>query len=158
MVLHDHQANPHVHVSVWVESKVGRRLNPRKTDLHRWRETFAEKLRGWGIDAEASRQPTRGVSRNYDTIWRVKAREGRRLRKSGPPVKIGEAARASRSDALEVWQRIAAALGSSNSRSDRVLATAISRHIAMTQRFVCLQPDRQAARTAEPNADRGRSR
>lgn len=40
MVLHDHQANPHVHISVRAESKHGRRLNPRETDLHRWRETF----------------------------------------------------------------------------------------------------------------------
>ncbi|MEO6746105.1 MAG: conjugal transfer protein TraS, partial [Caldimonas sp.] len=44
MVLHDHQANPHVHISVRAESKHGKRLNPRKADLHRWRETFAEKL------------------------------------------------------------------------------------------------------------------
>jgi hypothetical protein len=29
MVLHDHQANPHVHISVRAESKHGRRLNPR---------------------------------------------------------------------------------------------------------------------------------
>ena len=42
-------------ISVRAESKHGKRLNPRKADLHRWRETFAEKLRGWGIDAEASR-------------------------------------------------------------------------------------------------------
>ena len=56
MVLHDHQANPHVHISVRAESEHGKRLNPRKADLHRWRETFAEKLRGWGIDAEATRQ------------------------------------------------------------------------------------------------------
>ena len=56
MVLHDHQANPHVHISVRAESKHGKRLNPRKADLHRWRETFAEKLRGWGIEAEASPQ------------------------------------------------------------------------------------------------------
>src|SRR5580765_4182441 len=62
MVLHDHQANPHVHISVRAESNHGRRLNPKKADLHRWRETFAERLRGWGIDAEASRQATRGVS------------------------------------------------------------------------------------------------
>ena len=45
MVLHDHQANPHVHLSVRAESKHGKRLNPRKADLHRWRETFAEKDR-----------------------------------------------------------------------------------------------------------------
>ena len=67
MVLHDHQANPHVHLSVKAESRHGKRLNPRKADLHRWRETFAERLRGWGIDAEATRQATRGEYRNYGT-------------------------------------------------------------------------------------------
>jgi hypothetical protein len=73
MVLHDHQANPHVHISVRAESKHGRRLNPRKTDLHRWRETFAEKLRERGVEAEATRQATRGVSRTYPELWRQKA-------------------------------------------------------------------------------------
>jgi hypothetical protein len=42
MVLHDHQANPHVHLSARAESMRGERLNPRKADLQRWRETFAE--------------------------------------------------------------------------------------------------------------------
>ncbi|HEY8706892.1 MAG TPA: relaxase/mobilization nuclease domain-containing protein, partial [Burkholderiaceae bacterium] len=65
MVLHDHQANPHVHISVRAESKHGKRLNPRKADLHRWRETFAEKLRDRGVEAEATRQVTRGVGRRY---------------------------------------------------------------------------------------------
>jgi hypothetical protein len=54
MVLHDHQANPHVHISVRAGSRHGKRLNPRKADLHRWRETFAGKLRDQGIEAEAS--------------------------------------------------------------------------------------------------------
>src|SRR4029434_3444199 len=49
MVLHGHQANPHVHLSVKIESNQGKRLNPHKADLHRWRESFAERLRGWGI-------------------------------------------------------------------------------------------------------------
>jgi len=35
MVLHDQQANPHVHISVRAESKHGKRLNPRKADLYR---------------------------------------------------------------------------------------------------------------------------
>ena len=35
MVLHGHQTNPRVHISVWAESKYGKRLNPRKVDLHR---------------------------------------------------------------------------------------------------------------------------
>ncbi len=41
MVLHDHQANPHVHISVRAESNHGERLNPRKADLQRWRATAA---------------------------------------------------------------------------------------------------------------------
>jgi len=56
MVLHDHQAHPHVHLSVKAESKHGTRLNPRKADLHRWRETFAERLREWGIVERSSRR------------------------------------------------------------------------------------------------------
>jgi hypothetical protein len=46
MVPHDHQANPNVHISVRAESKHGRRLNPRKTDLHRWRETLRGETAG----------------------------------------------------------------------------------------------------------------
>ena len=37
MVLPTHQANPHVHLSA--EGRDGQRLNPRKEDLRRWRET-----------------------------------------------------------------------------------------------------------------------
>jgi hypothetical protein len=73
-----------VHLSVRAESKHGKRLNPRKADLHRWRETFAEKLRGWGIDAEATRQASRGVDRNYPSLWRKKAAEEGRERKPRP--------------------------------------------------------------------------
>jgi hypothetical protein len=35
MALHDHQANPHVHLSVRAESKHGQRLNPVKPTWHR---------------------------------------------------------------------------------------------------------------------------
>ena len=80
MVLHEHQANPHIHLSVRAESMVGERLNPRKSDLHRWRETFAEKLRDLGIEAEATWQVTRGETRGYEALWRIKARDGARLR------------------------------------------------------------------------------
>ncbi|MEP7300402.1 MAG: hypothetical protein ABI699_02660 [Caldimonas sp.] len=53
-----------MHISVRAESQHGKRLSPRKADLQRWRETFAEKLRGWGIEAEATRQAARGAIRN----------------------------------------------------------------------------------------------
>ena len=101
MLLHDHQANPHVHISVRAESKHGTRLNPRKADLHRWRETFAEKLRERGVAAEATWQATRGRNCNYDPLWRIKAREDRRLRSSLPGTKSSAHTRTTRADAVE---------------------------------------------------------
>ena len=121
MVLHDHQANPHVHFSVRAESKHGKRLNPRKADLHRWRETFAEKLRGHGVEAEATRQATRGRSRNYDPLWRIKAREDGRLRTNQSGTKSGPQARATRAEAVEAWMQVGRALAVSGDPADRDL-------------------------------------
>jgi hypothetical protein len=129
MVLHDHQANPHVHLSVRAESKHGQRLNSRKVDLHRWRESFAEKLRGHGIDAEATRQATRGRSRNYDSLWRIKAREDGRLRRGRSSTPPGPQARATRADALEGWMQIGQALVASGDPADRTLACSIAAFI-----------------------------
>jgi hypothetical protein len=130
MVLHDHQANPHVHISVRAESKHGHRLNPRKSDLHRWRETFAAKLRERGIDAEATRQATRGCTRNHEPLWRIKAREDGRLRTTGRmPVKTGAAVRGTRSSAFDAWHQLASALGASSDSADRGLACSIERYI-----------------------------
>jgi hypothetical protein len=127
MVLHEHQANPHVHISVRAESKHGRRLDPRKSDLHRWREAFAEKLRGWGIDAEATRQATRGATRNHPELWRMKAAEDGRLLKPRSARRGGAAATASRAEARHAWQQIAAALARSADAGDRKLAASIER-------------------------------
>jgi hypothetical protein len=125
MVLHDHQANPHVHLSVKAESRRGHRLNPRKADLHRWRETFAERLRGWGIEAEASRQVSRGEYRNRDELWRIKAREQGRLKKERPQGKRGASYRLSRQEALDAWWKIFDALADSQSKDDQALAKRI---------------------------------
>jgi Relaxase/Mobilisation nuclease domain len=127
MVLHDHQANPHVHISVRAESKHGKRLNPRKTDLHRWRETFAEKLRERGVEAEATRQAARGATRNHPDLWRVKAAGEGRLLKPRSSHRRGAAAGASRAEARRAWQTIAAALAQSGDAGDRKLAVAIDR-------------------------------
>ena len=129
MVLHDHQANPHVHISVRAESKHGKRLNPRKADLHRWRETFAEKLRERGVEAEATRQATRGRSRNYDPLWRLKARDDGRLRTSRPGAKSGTQARATRAEAVLAWGHIGQALVKSGDPADLALARSIARFV-----------------------------
>lgn len=126
LVLHDHQANPHVHISVRAESKHGRRLNPRKADLQRWRETFAERLRGWGIDAEASRQATRGADRNYPSIWQTKAAARGSLRAKLPARKTGAAAAATRREARATWAEVVEALAESADEKDRRLASDIA--------------------------------
>ena len=133
MVLHDHQANPHVHISVRAESKHGKRLNPRKADLHRWRETFAEKLRGHGIEAEATRQATRGRSRNYDPLWRIKAREDGRLRTRRPSIKVSARAQATRAEAIEAWRKVGQALARSGGPADQELARSIARFVQEMQ-------------------------
>ncbi|MGM9428715.1 relaxase/mobilization nuclease domain-containing protein [Hydrogenophaga sp. MI9] len=126
MVLHDHQANPHVHISVRAESMNGRRLNPRKADLQRWRETFAEKLRGYGVEAEATRQATRGRSESHPDLWQLKASEAGRLRKPRPSSTSGDKARTSRAEALKGWLHIGRALAGSPDARDVKLAGSIA--------------------------------
>jgi hypothetical protein len=148
MVLHDHQANPHVHISVRAESRHGKRLNPRKADLHRWRETFAEKLRGHGIEAEATRQATRGKSRNYDPLWRVKAREDGRLRAARTRNKTGGRAVATRAEAVEAWRQLGQALAMSGDPADRNLAKSISAFVRDMPSTPIAEPRRQSLEPA----------
>jgi hypothetical protein len=157
MVLHTHQGNPHVHLSVKAESKHGQRLNPRKADLHRWRETFAERLREWGVDAEATRQAVRGVVRNYPDLWRKKAAEEGRECNKRPERKIGEAATESRRRAGEAWAVIAEALRSSTHPADQRLALDIERFV--TGRTLDRQIRKEQSRPVpEPQRDVGRER
>ena len=54
--LHTDTDNPHVHVCIKMTpiKKRSKRLNPRKNDLQRWREGFAQNLRRYGIAANAT--------------------------------------------------------------------------------------------------------
>ncbi len=147
MVLHDHQANPHVHISVRAESKHGRRLNPRKSDLHRWRESFAAKLRERGIEAEATRQATRGVGRRYPELWQVKAGEDGRLLKAAAPARRGAASKANIDAAKAAWRELAAALAATGSEADRQLARSIEAFVS--------DPTQQPAPAPAPKRDLG---
>jgi hypothetical protein len=125
MVLHTHQANPHVHISVRAECRDGKRLNPRKEDLRRWRETFAERLRGWGIEAEASSQVTRGTRHRNERVWERKTTrpgEPHRTKAEGLPTGI-------RKQALRAWAEIMRALAASPEVSDRELAQSINLYL-----------------------------
>ena len=61
MATHADTEHPHVHLLVKASGHDGRRLNPRKADLQRWREGFAAALGEQGIEANATRRATRGV-------------------------------------------------------------------------------------------------
>ena len=150
MVLHDHQANPHVHISVRAESKHGKRLNPRKTDLHRWRETFAEKLRERGVDAEATRQATRGAARRYPALWQIKAREDGRLRKVSLTMRREAGTQASRDAAQAAWRELAAALAATGREADRQLARSIEAFAAGALRPGSPEPARDHERALVP--------
>ena len=150
MVLHDHQANPHVHISVRAESKHGRRLNPRKTDLHRWRESFAAKLRERGIEAETTRQATRGASRRYPALWQVKARNDGRLLKPQQAARQGAGTQASRDAARAAWRELAAALAATGREADRRLGRSVEAFAAGTPRQAEPSPAHQHARPQVP--------
>lgn len=65
-VLHQDDVHPHVHLTVRAAGYDGRRLNPRKADLHHWRELFAQELRSRGVAAEATPRRTRGKVRKAE--------------------------------------------------------------------------------------------
>ena len=60
MAEHHNTDHPHLHVVVKAVGEDGQRLNPKKADLRRWRETFAANLRAHGIKAEATSRQIRG--------------------------------------------------------------------------------------------------
>lgn len=60
MALHTDQAHPHVHVVVKAISEQGERLNIRRATLREWRRDFAQYLREYGVEANATERAVRG--------------------------------------------------------------------------------------------------
>ncbi len=60
MALHTDQAHPHVHVVVKAISEQGERLNIRRATLREWRRDFAQYLREYGVEANATERALRG--------------------------------------------------------------------------------------------------
>lgn len=138
-----------MHISVRAQGRHGKRLNPRKEDLHRWRETFAEKLRGWGIEAEASAQATRGVSRRGLRGWERQPAAAARSSKKRGERKSGPAFRATRSSALQAWAEITKALAASPDPADRKLSKSIVDFVMQTEVAKTVQRMRAAQRQIE---------
>lgn len=127
MVLHTHQANPHVHIAVRSQGRDGKRLNPRKEDLRRWREVFAERLRAWGIEAEATSQAVRGSRHRGQRQWlRGAPSQARAIARSRPRT---PRLPPSHRRAGEAWVRIAQTLAGSPELADHELSKAVVRYV-----------------------------
>lgn len=135
MALHRHQASPHVHLCVKEQSTSGKRLHPGKADLHRWRATFAERLRAWGIDAEATCPVIRGEIQAGGPMWRLKARDAGRLRDAINPTKDSLGHRHSCIEAITCWTEIAKALRASDRADDHQLAPYVTDFLVRTLFF-----------------------
>lgn len=125
---HDDEAHPHVHLSVQVRGPDGRRLNPRKQDLRRWRERFAEQLRANGVEANATPRQVRGETRRYPVqgvrhmlergespmYWQSTANEQQR-----------QAAWQAHDKAFAAWREVARTVAASPAKADRAMAVGI---------------------------------
>lgn len=127
--LHTDTDKPHVHACVQAAPvRKGKRLNPRKADLQRWREGFAEQLRHIGIDANATPRRTRGAT------GKSISQSGHHVRKKQPiifqvieqPVSWPKVYKG----AMDAWQRLARYMKQSASAQDRNVAEEIERFVS----------------------------
>ncbi|MGF6754907.1 relaxase/mobilization nuclease domain-containing protein [Paraburkholderia sp. GAS42] len=126
---HNDEAHPHVHLSVQVRGVDGRRLNPRKKDLQRWRERFAEQLRAQGVDANATSRRTRGATHRYpkQAVVHMVARGEmpRYWRASVNGVQRREGLEA-HAGVFSAWRELAQAMATSSAPADRRMAVGIT--------------------------------
>jgi type IV secretion system T-DNA border endonuclease VirD2 len=67
LALHDDTDHPHVHLAVKAQGFDLTWLKRTKADLQDWRDSFAEKLRDQGVEAEATPRRARGVVQKPQT-------------------------------------------------------------------------------------------
>lgn len=81
MALHTDTHHPHVHLTLRTVGEDGQKLNLRKADLQRLRDTFAEKLRTRGVEAESTPRHARGVTRRGEVtpVYKIRQRGGKPL-------------------------------------------------------------------------------
>ncbi|SOO14189.1 putative DNA relaxase/nickase, TraS/VirD2-like protein [Xanthomonas citri pv. fuscans] len=142
---HTNEAHPHVHLAVKAVSRDLVRLNPRKPDLHQWRESFAEKLREHGIEANASsrvlrgqtqkaeRQPVRHIEKRVGQSKARRARYAEARQEAASGIKTEHPSerklRSTRVKVVSGLGEVAKALAGSALKEDRALALGLARHV-----------------------------
>ncbi|KAA9013893.1 relaxase/mobilization nuclease domain-containing protein [Sphingobium limneticum] len=150
VALHTDTAHPHVHLTVAAQGADGTRFNPRKADLHHWRESFAYELRQRGIAAEATprrarghvqkrvRSPahhlearTAGLGRDLDLNRLIEERAQEFARSKNPERRVEDVLALGRQKQIRgAYADAAAALAATGKDEDRALAEDIAGFVA----------------------------
>lgn len=125
--------HPHVHLSVKARGEDGTRLNPRKADLQRWREGFAEALREHGVEAAATNRQLRLKRQRGEKQSVRQIRDGGGTlhsigRSKATPERIAKA-KQTEERVLKSYRQLCNALTSSDDAEDRKLAVQLVRRL-----------------------------
>lgn len=169
MALHTDTPRPHVHLTVQAEGMDRKRFDPRREDLFRFREAFAEALRSRGVEAEATPRYTRGQGRAGTSMALAQLRArilsgasrqptdaDMRQAREAMQVALGNAERPAFvakahgrwQDTTRRYQAMAEDLGRSTREGDRELAKAIRQFLQERPRIETV-PDRMLSDAAE---------
>jgi len=151
MVLHTFETDPdphpsphpHVHLTVKAAGLDGIRLNPRKPDLQRWRERFAEALREHGIEATT----TSRLHRTNQERWTV--RHLHEVRTKGETLeRLKRTTRRQRRahEVMQNYEQVMRTLARSDRGEDRQLAVDLVRYLS--------ERSRDVSKTGSPERDR----
>jgi hypothetical protein len=151
MVLHTFETDPdphpsphpHVHLTVKAAGLDGIRLNPRKADLQRWREGFAEALREHGIEATT----TSRIHRTTHERWTVRhlpepSKKGETLER----LKRTTRRQGRVQEVIRNYEQVMRALARSDRGEDRQLAADLVRYLS--------ERSREVPKTRSPERDR----
>lgn len=151
MVLHTYETDPdphpsphpHVHLTVKAAGLDGIRLNPRKPDLQRWREGFAEALREQGIEATT----TSRLHRTNQERWTIRhlheeSRKGKMLER----LKRTTRRHGRTQEVMRNYEQVMRVLVRSDRGEDRQLAADLVRYLS--------EQSRDVAKTRSPERDR----
>jgi hypothetical protein len=126
---HDDEAHPHVHLSVQVRGPDGLRFHPSRQDLRRWRERFADQLRAYGVEANATPRKVRGATQRYPKQGVAHMLARGEIPAHWQPVATVEQRQAvwkAHDGMFAVWREVARAMAVSPERSDREMAVGIA--------------------------------
>jgi hypothetical protein len=142
--LHVDRDHPHVHLTFARRALDGRRFNPDRDDLFRYRQRFAQKLRDRGIEANATPARARGIDPTHEPIAARKVREKgevpridrsraervQRLREQGLPDPAQAALAKRQATVRATYERSIAELSESPSMVDQLVAKSVGRCVA----------------------------